>query len=324
MNQIRRLHNEYRFDLWQVTIGHPLGVAVVDYFKKNRIPCILRCSGEDIQIKEDIGYGIRLNKHADDLIRKNYKNFDACVAISDAMVKEYRALDVEQQKIRKISNGVDWARFHEAREDRSREQRREKIRNQFGVKKDDKLIVTVGRNHPKKGFALIPEIVSHLLKKDEDFVWLIVGEGSQAIKELAEKSGPEVSRRIQVTDTIGLKDEGYEYPSQELIEVLDAADIFAFPTFLETFGIVVIEAMAAGLPVVTTDAPGVNELVEADITGLKSPAGNTLAMAENIGVLLNQEDYFRRIKYNVIKESEKYDWDHISDLYLNLYQEMVE
>jgi glycosyltransferase involved in cell wall biosynthesis len=324
LNQVKQLQRQYQFDLWQVTIGYPFGVALVDYFKENKIPCVLRCSGEDIQINPALNYGIRLNHSADYLIRQNYPKFDACVAISGAMAKEYRDLKVGPEKIREIPNGVDWSRFDSIRNDAAAQARRERIRTQYKVNKEDILILTVGRNHPKKGFSSIPEIAAELLKHRQDFKWLVIGEGSQNLKPLAEKAGKEVSDRLIFSETVGLKNEGNQYPSRELIEVLDAGDLFAFPTIIETFGIVVIEAMAAGLPIVTTNAPGVAELVDHEITGLKSPVGNAKAMAANIDVLLNQDLYYKRIKANVLQETEKYDWDHVSDLYLNLYQELVD
>ena len=49
------IQKRYNFDIWQVTVGYPLGAASVDFFNRNMIPCILRCSGEDIQVLHDVG-----------------------------------------------------------------------------------------------------------------------------------------------------------------------------------------------------------------------------------------------------------------------------
>ena len=49
---IKRFHKMYDFDLWQVNDGYPYGALLADYFRKNRIPSVLRCSGDDIQICE--------------------------------------------------------------------------------------------------------------------------------------------------------------------------------------------------------------------------------------------------------------------------------
>src|SRR3989338_1088318 len=58
--QLAGLQKKYGFDIWQATIGYPLGAAAVDFFNRNKIPCILRCVGEDIQIYQPLRYGYRL------------------------------------------------------------------------------------------------------------------------------------------------------------------------------------------------------------------------------------------------------------------------
>lgn len=315
IRQIQALQQKYNFDLWQVTIGYPVGVAVVDYFKKNKIPCVLRCSGEDIQIQKDVGYGVRLNKKADALVRANYKKFDGVVSISEAMTGEYIHAGVAKEKVVKIPNGVDASRFQAVRQEAKKEIP--------GIDKGQKIILTVGRNHPKKGFHLIPEIIEQLLKVRQDFTWLMVGDGNEEIKRQAEQKGPEVSGRIRVIPNAGLRSKGFEFPSRELIEIYCGADIFAFPTLIETFGIVVIEAMAAGLPVVTTTAPGVDELVENGVTGLKSLAGDVPHMAENIDLLLRDRDLYQRMANRAIQQSSSYDWDHIAESYLTFYQKVI-
>lgn len=312
-SQLKKIQKKYKFDIWQVTIGYPLGIAAVDFFKKNNIPCILRCTGFDIQKKEDINYGVRLNKKIDSIIREKYKCFDAVVAVSKTMYAEYTELGVPEEKIYHIPNGVDCARFKVI-------SNRKAVRKKLGIRYDQKLIITVGRNHPKKGFSYIPNIIKVLLTKRKDFIWLLIGKETSIIKELAdnEKLGEYIISRDTIIDNLK-----FEYPSKELIEIYRSADLFVFPTLIETFGMVVIEAMAAGLPIVTTNAPGVDDIVENAKTGFKSPVGDVEKMAENIDILLNDFELYSRLQRNVLRESIKYDWGSVTDSYLDLYKKLV-
>jgi len=309
------LQRRYGFDLWQVTIGYPLGAAAVDFLNKRKIPCALRCTGFDVQRSEDIDYGVRLNPGIENLLRQKYGRYDKLVAISQAMHQEYAQLSVPENKIVKIPNGVDWQRFQDFGDHAL-------VRNRLGLGGDEKLILTVGRHHPKKGFHLIPKIAKQLSKKRGNFQWLIVGDDVEEIMALAKKEG--VGRFIRTRPAIEQPKGSFAFPADELIGLYRLADVFAFPTFIETFGIVVIEALAAGLPVVTTTAPGVDELIEHEQTGLKSAPGNIEAMAAHLDRVLGDEKMYQTFRQNALDVSRRFDWDIIAARYNDMYQEMLE
>jgi len=308
------LQRRYGFDLWQATIGYPLGAAAVDFFKKRNIPCVLRCTGFDVQRSDDIDYGVRLNPQIEKLLERNYGKYDQLVAISEAMRKEYLQLSVPADKIVKIPNGVDWQRFQDNKEYAL-------LRNRLGLGGDEKLILTVGRNHPKKGFHLIPKIVKQLSKKRGNFQWLIVGDEVDQIMALAKKEG--VGRFIRTRPAVEQPKGDVSFPAEELIGLYRSADVFAFPTFIETFGIVVVEALAAGLPVITTNAPGVDELIEHEHTGLKSAPGDIEAMADHLDRVLADDNLYGNLSRNAKAFSQGFEWDVVATRYEGLYQELI-
>jgi len=67
--KLAQLQKQYKFDIWQVTGGYPMGVYAADFFRKNGIPAVLRCCGEDIQKFPQIGYGYRLDPKIDTLTK---------------------------------------------------------------------------------------------------------------------------------------------------------------------------------------------------------------------------------------------------------------
>jgi glycosyltransferase involved in cell wall biosynthesis len=310
-----RLQKKYKFDIWQVTIGYPLGTASVDFFNRNRIPCVLRCAGEDIQMLPELGYGYRLNRKIDKRARENYKKFTALITAGDGTKKEYLSLGAPEDKRFIIPNGVYCKKF-EANVDR------DKIRNELGIGDGQKLIITVGRNHPKKGFKDIPQIIKRLLEKGLKFKWLLVGKDCGKIKILADKEG--VGEYLIVRETkSGFSDEkGPEIPKDELIQYYKASDIFAFPTLIELFANVLIEAMAAGLPVVTTDAPGADDIIRNNENGLKAGTGDIENLSESILRLFSDEALAKRLSENALRDAKRYNWDRVTERYLELYRKI--
>jgi glycosyltransferase involved in cell wall biosynthesis len=314
---LAKLQQKHKFDLWQLTNGWPLAVFAVDFFKKNKIPCILRCCGDDIQKFPEIGYGMRLDMRIDALVTEKYPLFDGFVALTPSVREEYLQLGIPDNKIRIIPNGVDTAKFAKLSDEKVCE-----IRESLGIKVLQKpLILTVGRYHPKKGFDLIPEIAEKLRSKGLEFNWLIVGRNVCEIR----KKHPDCEKLgiifIEKFAKFAGKD-AFNLPSQELIDLYCSADIFALPTLVETFGMVLVEAMAAGLPIVTTDAPGVRDVIEEEREGFKVTAGDAEAFAEKLADLILNIELRMKISRNCLKSSQNYDWKNVSRRYLDFYDEI--
>ena len=304
---------KYEFDVWHVTIGYPLGAASVDFFKRNNIPCVLRCAGEDLQRLPEFGYGYRLNKKVDRIVRENYRKFTAIISPGDGIKEDYVSLGVEESKIFAIPNGISCARFKVSVD-------RKKVREELGIRDDENLILTVGRNHPKKGFEEIPRIIKNLLEKNARFKWLLVGRGCEKIKKLADEKG--VSDFLIIRNVKScISDKGeLDIPDNELIEYYKASDIFVFPTLIELFAKVLIEAMAAGLAIVTTDAPGARDIIRNNENGLRNKRSDVRGLSNSILKLFSDKALAERLRENALRDAEEYDWPRVTDKYIELYK----
>ncbi|MFA6292660.1 MAG: glycosyltransferase family 4 protein, partial [Victivallales bacterium] len=302
--ELSMLQRKHKFDLWQVTMGYPLAIYAVDFFRRNKIPCVLRCCGEDIQKYPEIGYGYRLDDKIDALARRNYPLFDGFVALTPSVMAEYLDIGIPENKIRIIPNGVNTAKFAEIK----LKSERAAVRRKYGLSETKLLILTVGRYHPKKGFDDIPKIAKILSDNNMAFDWAVVGKNcGQIADKFPECSGLGIRTIENFAKSGG---EVFSLPSEELIELYCAADIFVLPTLIETFGMVLVEAMAAGLPIVTTDAPGVRDVISDGINGLKGPVKNPNAIAGLILKLINDNILSRKLSENSIRHSlEFYDWE---------------
>jgi colanic acid/amylovoran biosynthesis glycosyltransferase len=141
-------------------------------------------------------------------------------------------------------------------------------------------ILTVARLHPDKGVKYAIEAASILHKKGVHFEWIIIGDGPERnrLEEQIGKSG--LNEKIKLL--------GFQLTS-EVIEQLKIASIFALSSISESQGVVYLEAMAMGTPIVGTDIYGVCETVIDGKTGFLVPTENPEALAEKILQLLNDE-----------------------------------
>ncbi len=144
-----------------------------------------------------------------------------------------------------IPTGVDAERFSKGNGKAFRE------RNQ--IPSDALVVGHAGRLSPEKNLGFLTNCMVELLKKDPRVHVLIVGLGpsEKIIKDTFEQAGLE--KRAHLTGVLHY---------QELVDAYFAMDVFAFASLSETQGIVLVEAMAAGLPVVALDAPGARDVVE--------------------------------------------------------------
>ncbi len=307
-----RIQNKHQFDLWQINGGYPYGAVLIDFFIKKQIPCVLRCSGEDIQIQNEIEYGVRRIKKANRLIEQNYKKYSAIVAITETVKKEYLSIGIPDEKIRLIPNGVDIERVHGfiGGED---------IRDKHNIPLDAEIILTVGRNRPKKGYSFIPKILHRLICMGLNAYWIIIGNRSTDING-GDILGNETDRLILIEE-ISKKNNEINLPSDALIHYYKSADVFAMTSLLETFGIVLIEAMAAGLPVVCFDVPGVRDVMNTKC-GTACKEGDIESFAHALYRICKSSDRLL-LSENCRKYTEQFSWKIISEQYLALYESLI-
>ena len=220
--------------------------------------------------------------------------------------------------IQYIPNGLDISRF-EAPSDLSA------TRNLWNLPSQKPLLLTVGRYHPKKGYTIIPKVARLLKEKGKEFIWLIVGKHTEQLNDLIVQEG--VTDVLKTHGEIGIPPSAanarLSLPDDKLIHLYQIADIFVFPSRMETFGRVLIEAMAAGLPVVTTDAPGCRDVVRHGETGLLSDPDDVISFAHHIQSLMEDDALRKRLVGSGRLHVKQYDWNCVVDRYEQLYRSLL-
>ena len=211
------------------------------------------------------------------------------------------------EKINVIPNGINQNIYNGI--ERNYEFRRKYARD------NAKIIMCAGRLVYEKGFQYLIDAAPKILNRYHDAKFIIAGKGGM-LNELKAKA-----------NYLGISDKVYftgQLSPKELYTMYRCADIAVFPSTYEPFGLVAIEGMFAGTPIVVSDIGGLNEIVEHGVTGMKSYAGNPNSIADSILALLF--DY--QLAYNIAKNGkakvkETYNWTKIAQDTHFIYQKSI-
>lgn len=201
----------------------------------------------------------------------------AVVAPSAGIQRELIAAGYPRDRIHLIANGV--AVRSTPRSARSRRTARAVLAEAdptLAMPDAAPLAVFAGRLHAGKSLPHLINAWSAVLEKDRRARLWLVGEGDQRVALAQQVRDMELAGSITFTGTF-----------QDIDEVLQAADLFVLPSVEEGFSMALLEAMAAGLPIVATDIPGNREAIEHGRHGLLVPPENAAALAAAVIELLD-------------------------------------
>ncbi|MBW1991484.1 MAG: glycogen synthase [Deltaproteobacteria bacterium] len=204
---------------------------------------------------EQLGSGYRVSTW---LERTAYRNADGVIAVSRAMHRDVQEIyGVPPEKVRVIPNGVDARLF--------RPIRNPEVLAKYGISHDKPYLLFVGRISHQKG-------ITHLLQALE-----LVAPEVQAVLCAADPDTPEIRQEVE-QKVAALRRQGRSIvwldrflPPEELIPLYSQAALFVCPSIYEPFGIINLEAMACGTPVVASAVGGIREVVVHEETGLLVP-----------------------------------------------------
>jgi phosphatidylinositol alpha-mannosyltransferase len=155
---------------------------------------------------------------------------------------------------------------------------------------------------PRKGFPVAVRAFERLADEFADLHLVVAGDGPER-RAVAHLSSP-VRRRVVMVGAV---------PHAELPPYHAAADVSAAPAIgRESFGLVLVEALAAGLPVVATDVPGYREVITDGIDGLLVPPGDPVALAGAVGRVLREPDLAERLSTAARTRARDFSWDHVA------------
>jgi D-inositol-3-phosphate glycosyltransferase len=222
-------------------------------------------------------------------------------------------------KIRIVPMGVDPAVFNPIEQSYAK--------SVIGVPADHRMILFTGRIERLKGIDTLFRAIAQLRARRPDIPWarvclsVIGGDPS----EQGVKSNEEMARLHELRDELGLSDliAFLGARDQDTLHYYYAAsDMLVMPSHYESFGMVALEAMACGTPVIASDVGGLHELVKHNKTGIRVKVNDLDAMARAIERLLDDEGLRRRMGHAAACYAEDYAWGRIVERLLTVYGEI--
>ena len=210
-------------------------------------------------------------------------------------------------KIDVIPNGINLNNFNGIERDYE-------FRRQYALD-NEKIILYMGRLVYEKGIQHLIAAMPKILNGYHDAKLVIAGKGGMMDELKAQAKAMGIENKIYFTGYLNAK---------QVQKMYKCADVAVFPSTYEPFGIVALEAMLAGVPIVVSDVGGLNEIVEHGVTGMKSYAGNANSIADSILALLYDHQLAANVSKNAkAKVKELYNWNKIAQDTHFTYQKAI-
>lgn len=211
-------------------------------------------------------------------------------------------------KICVIPNGIDANKFGNVQRDME-------FRRNYAAD-NEKMVFCVGRLVQEKGVHILVDAVPKVISRYNDVKFVIAGKGPQLDYLRGKASNMGIAHRIYFTGYIS---------DENLAKIYKCADISVFPSLYEPFGIVALEGMVAGTPVVVSDTGGLGDIIEHGVDGMKTAPGNPDSLADCILELLFRPDLAESIREKAAEKVKRmYTWDLITEKTLKVYSEVID
>ncbi len=213
----------------------------------------------------------------------------------EAIAMHYEAL---REKIDIVPCGVNLELFYPMD--------RDEIRKQLGIT-GEKIVLFVGRIEPLKGVEQLLKAVSNL--KDIPGLKLMIIGGDESNQN-------EIDHLKKLTIELDIQDL-VQFPGvikhDRLPYYYNAADICVIPSYYESFGLVALESLACGTPVISTDVGDIKNIITRDEAGYVLPDNNPHSLTEKINLVLSRPALNKESSLSIRKTVEKYDWSNIAE-----------
>jgi glycogen synthase len=237
--------------------------------------------------------------------------FESSIVIvcSNAMRGDARwKYNVPDEKIWVIPNGIDPTKYRVPPRDKPA------VRARYGVSSGDYLVLFVGRLTHQKGCEYLIRAIPSVAKYHNAKL-VIAGDGYMRgeLEHFASQTGE--GWRVRFTGFVS---------DREAVELMLSSDVLVIPSIYEPFGVVALEGMAAGLPVVASEVDGLAEIVIHEKTGILVRPRDSSSISWGISRVLSDPSNAQRIAENAKRElQERYTWDAVAALTLKSYEKAL-
>ncbi len=304
LQYLQKIDERENFDLFHLHgRWFPDFTVVGKYCKKTNKPFVLTLHNAR-PIGISAAYTIFGSAYEMAIGKKVIKRADELIAVSKWTRDDVAKYDIPINKFTVIYNGIN------AREFSSKYN--SKVKKQFQMENKDVLLVWVGRVIAQKGLKYLIKAMQLVLKENPTAKLLIIG------------TGTDLKKLKKLTSELGIGESiifyGAENNRKKLNDLLRGCNAFVFPSIWEPFGIVAIEAMASGLPVIGVCTGGIPEIVENGKNGLLCPPKNVTELTNTINKFIKIKNK-NKLKRNALKTArKKFNWEKIAKQTIKVYK----
>jgi len=227
---------------------------------------------------------------------------DAVTSVSQSLKEDTLRLFDITNNIQVIPNFIDFAKYNHEFTDCQRAM----------MADDDEKIITHISNF--RGVKRIEDIINifYNIQKEIPAKLMMVGDGPE--KEPAE----------QLCIKLGIENKVVFFgKSHEIDKILCFSDLFLLPSETESFGLAALEAMASGVPVISSNTGGIPEVNKQGVSGFLSDVGDVAEMSKNALYMLQDEDILKTFKENAVDEAKQFDIHAIVPQYEKVYMQAL-
>ncbi|WP_122662223.1 glycosyltransferase family 4 protein [Pseudomonas viridiflava] len=292
MHKLLRRWQRQRPDVLYIATEGPLGLSALRAARRLGITVISGFHTNFAQYTQQYGMGF-MNRLLTHYLRwfHNRSKVTLVPSISQKIALERRGFE----RIELLSRGVDSGLFHPSK-------RSQTLRDCWGVGAGDIAVLHVGRLAPEKNLSLLKSSFEALRSKypQRQLKLVIVGDGPQR-----------AALQQQLPDAIFCGTQR----GDALAEHYASGDVFLFPSLTETFGNVVLEALASGLGVVAYDEAAAGQHIRHGHNGALAMPGDEAAFIDAACWLLEDSETLRRVRLNARQHASRQGWGAIIDLF---------
>jgi UDP-glucose:(heptosyl)LPS alpha-1,3-glucosyltransferase len=265
----------------------------------------------DVRKKERPTLFDRVTMRVEQRLAHSSRMFAAVSTLAkEKFLDEYPEIDPD--RIRVVHPGVDLEQFSKP----DRGECRHGVRRQFGLKESDTVVLFVSMNYDIKGLDYLMGGIARFraTHPGEALKLLIVGRsGSAQYDALARALG--IQEDVLYTGVI---------PHERIAEVYLASDLFAMPSRFDTFGLTVVEAMAASLPVIVSTNVGAKDLVKQGLNGFIVDNGKHEEQIGHALSVMANRDVRKGMSQEAWKTGLRHGWEVTLEKYLEIYRQLLE
>jgi teichuronic acid biosynthesis glycosyltransferase TuaC len=285
---------EIDFDLIHAHFTWPSGAVAVELKKKFQVPVVITEHTHITLYKE---LETKNKQYIDTL-----KLCDAIIRVNKKDIPLIVNHGIPAQKVFNVGNGFDPLKFKSIPKDEAR--------HKLGLKNDLNIIFNVGRLYEEKGQKYLIDAINEVVKNRKDVLCIIGGSGPLKDKLQTQINNLKLEKYVKLIGFI---------PDEALPFWMNACDIFVFPSLSESFGVVLIEAMACSKPIVATYNGGSEEIINSEDYGFLVNPKNTTDLAEKIEVALEKDWNHQQID----EYAKQFTWANISPKIRDIYQKVI-